>query len=179
MRSLEESCNADHTISQNLETMEREITLRVEESIYEQFMGSISLFRKVKVVSVSSRTTCGRRGRPKKSGQPVVRAFIYGGMEASVRLMMLCKGLMALGWIDQDTNVQTFIDLFSGGEVRQSIIWKGDVNTLAELFRRLVNERHIVTLPEKHSLWVMVNGHFWSGERGNVFAHQPVNRRRS
>lgn len=149
--------------------MEREVTLRVEEEIYEQFMGSISLYKQVKVVSVNSRTTCGRRGRPKKSGQPVVRAFIYGGMEASVRLMMLCKGLMALGWIDQDTNVQTFIDLFSGGEVRQSIIWKGDVNTLAELFRRLVNERHIVTLPEKHSLWVMVNGHFWSGERGNVF----------
>ena len=152
--------------------MEREVTLRVEESIYEQFMGSISLYRQVKVVSASTSSATGsansrrRRGRPKRAGQPVVKAFIYGGMEASARLMMLCKGLMALGWIDQDSNIQTFIDLFSGGEVRQRIIWKGDVNTLAELFRRLVNERHIVTLPEKHSLWVMVNGHFWSEERG-------------
>ena len=80
--------------------MEREVTLRVEESIYEQFLASISLYKQVRVVSVNSRTACCRRGRPKKSGQPVVKAFIYGGMEASVRLMMLCKGLMALGWID-------------------------------------------------------------------------------
>ena len=156
-------------ISQHLEKMEKEVTLRVEASIYEQFMGAISLYKQVKVVSVGSRTKCVRRGRPKKSGQPVVRAFIYGGVEASARLLMLCKGLMALGWIDQDTNIQTFIDLFSGGEVRQRIIWKGDVNTLAELFRRLVNERHIVTLPEKHSLWVMVNGHFWCQERGSEY----------
>ena len=159
--------------------MEREVTLRVEEEIYEQFMGSISLFRQVKVVSASAGSATGistgsmtakgprgRGGRPKRTGRPVVKAFIYQGKEAGARLMMLCKGLMALGWIDRDTNIQTFIDLFSGGEVRQRIIWKGDVNTLAELFRRLVNERHIVALPEKHSLWVMVNGHFWSEERG-------------
>ena len=157
--------------------MQRVVTLRVEESIYEQFMGSISLFRQVEVVSISAlrqaqephQGALGRKGRPKRAGKPVVKAFIYDGMETSTRLMMLCRGLMTLGWIDQNTNIQTFIDLFSGGEVRQRIIWKGDVNSLAELFRRLVKERRIVKLPEKHSIWVMVNGHFWCQERGIEF----------
>ena len=75
--------------------------------------------------------------------------------------MMFCRGLMALGWIDQNTNIQTFIDLFSGGT--------GDTNILAELFRRLVNERGLVKLPAKMGLWVMVNGHFWEKERLNEF----------
>ena len=71
--------------------------------------------------------------------------------------------------------------MFSGGEIRQRIIWTGDANTLAALFKRLVNERGLVSLPEKHSLWVMVNGHFWNQTGGCEFgidkmrkAHCPV-----
>ena len=62
-----------------------------------------------------------------------------------------------------------FVDLFSGGETRQRLIWTGDANTLAALFKRLVNERGLVTLPDKHSLWVMVSGHFWDKKRGQEF----------
>jgi hypothetical protein len=40
---------------------------------------------------------------------------------------------------------------------------------LTELFRRLVKERGLVALPEKHSLWVMVNGHFWEKEQKQEF----------
>ena len=65
--------------------------------------------------------------------------------------------------------LKVFVDLFSGGETRQRLIWKGDANTLASLFKRLVNERGLVTLPEKHSLWVMVSGHFWDKSRGQAF----------
>lgn len=110
-----------------------------------------------------------RRGRPSISGLPVNRAFEYDNLESSVRLMMLCKGLMSLGWIDQKTDMQTFIDLFSGERVYKRIVWKRSAGTLAELFRRLVNERKLVTLPEKQSIWVMVNGHFWDQKRGQEF----------
>ena len=109
-------------------------------------------------------------GRPKKSGTRISKAFIYNNKaDGSVRLRMLCQGLLALGWLAAETDVQVFVDLFSGGETRQRLIWKGDANTLAELFKRLVNERGLVTLPDKHSLWVMVSGHFWDKKRGLEF----------
>ena len=109
-------------------------------------------------------------GRPKKSGTRISKAFIYNNkVDGSVRLRMLCQGLLALGWLAAETDVQVFVDLFSGGETRQRLIWKGDANTLAALFKRLVNERGLVTLPDKHSLWVMVSGHFWDKKRGQEF----------
>lgn len=148
--------------------MQKEVTLRVEESIYKQFMGFIRLNKKVEVVSTPL-PTVKLSGRRVRSHLPVVKAFIYDFDEGGARLLMFCRGLMALGWIDQNTNIQTFIDLFSGGEIRQRIIWTGDTNILAELFRRLVNERGLVKLPAKMGLWVMVNGHFWEKERLNEF----------
>ena len=106
-------------------------------------------------------------GRPKKTGTKIRAAFNYEG--ELVRVGMLFQGLLALEWIDEKTDRQLFLELFSGGEVSQRIIWKGDANTLAELFRRLVKERQLVTLPEKHTLWVMVSGHFWNQKRGEEF----------
>lgn len=106
-------------------------------------------------------------GRPKKSGAFIRQAFIYEG--EPVRVGMFYQGLLALDWIDVNTDKQLFIDLFSGGEVSQRIIWKGDANTLAELFKRLVSERQLVKLPEGLSLWVMVSGHFWNQKRGQEF----------
>lgn len=127
-------------------------------------------------VKPSPKATGG--GRPKKAGTHITQAFGYEGER--VRVGMLYQGLCALGWIDAKTDMLLFIELFSGGEVRQRIIWKGEANTLAELFRRLVNERRIVTLPDKHTLWVMVSGHFWNQQRGQEFeadllrkAHAP------
>ena len=106
-------------------------------------------------------------GRPKKTGTKIRAAFNYEG--ELVRVGMLFQGLLALEWIDEKTDRQLFLELFSGGEVSQRIIWTGDANTLAELFKRLVKERQLVTLPEKHTLWVMVNGHFWNQKRGVEF----------
>lgn len=117
-------------------------------------------------------------GRPKMAGTKIRAAFNYEG--ELVRVGMFFQGLLALEWIDEKTDQQLFLELFSGGEVSQRIIWTGDANTLAELFRRLVNERGLVTLPEKHTLWVMVSGHFWNQKRGVEFeadklrkAHAP------
>lgn len=114
--------------------------------------------------------TANNAGRPKKSGTRIRKAFIYDNkVDGSVRLRTLCQGLVALGWLAAETDMQVFVDLFSGGETQQRLIWKGDANTLAELFKRLVNERGLVTLPDKHSLWVMVSGHFWDKNRGQEF----------
>ncbi len=107
-------------------------------------------------------------GRPKRAGTTIGKAFVYGG--DSVRLGMLFHALKAFRWIADETDMQLFIDLFCGGEaVRRRVIWTGSVNVLAELFRRLVNERELVRLPQGLSLWVMVNGHFWEKERRQEF----------
>ena len=145
-----------------------EITIRVDSSIYEQFMGSLRLYKQVEIVGERIRRKSMRRGgRPKLKGTPITKSFLYHGDK--VRLVMLCQGLKALGWIDSDTDVQTFVDMFSGVELRRRIVWRGSANTLAELFRRLVNERRLVSLPDKHTLWVMVNAHFWDKERRQEF----------
>lgn len=150
--------------------MKKEVILRVEDSSYNQFMGIIHQYEQVEVVSEKEyRSKAERRGRPKLSDLPVKKTFVYDQEESSVRLMMLCKGLKALGWLDQDTDLQTFIDLFSGKEINKRIIWKSSAGTLAELFRRLVNEHRLVTLPAQQSLWVTVNAHFWEKKSGQRF----------
>lgn len=139
----------------------KELTLRVDDAIYEQFINCLGLFRCIEVVSekVVMRRK-GGGGRPRQSDHPTA-AFIYDQPDARWRLTMLCNGLKALGWIDAKTDRQLFVDSFSGGDVTRKIVWTGDINTLAELFRRLVKERQLVTLPAKRSLWKMVNGHFF------------------
>ena len=153
--------------------MQKEVTLRVEESIYKQFMGFIRLNKMVEVVSTPL-PTVKHSGRRMRSHLPVVKAFIYDFDEGGARLLMFCRGLMALGWIDRETDCQAFIDLFSGGEFRRHIIWTGQANVLAELFRRLVKERSLVALPEKHSLWVTVNGHFWDKQNNQEFGTERL-----
>lgn len=147
-------------------------------------MGFIRLNKQVEVVSEENlnKKRQHKKGRPKRSDLPLVKAFKYDTIDGNARLMMLCRGLMALGWIDQDTDIQLFIDLFSGGEIRRRVTWTGETNTLAELFRRLVKERGLVSLPAKQSLWVMVNGHFWEKENRREFGtgrlrmtHCPLN----
>ena len=122
-----------------------------------------------------------RRGRPELSRRPVIKGFEYDNYHEPVRIMMLCQGLKALRWVDGDMDMQAFIKLFSGDDVYQRIVWRGDINTLAELFRRLVNKRGLLKLPANHTLWTMVNGHFWNQESGCEFgndrlrkAHCPV-----
>ena len=126
------------------------------------------------------RTNLG--GRPKMAGTVISKAFVYEADDKSIRLSRLCEALKALGWIDYDTDAQTFIDLFSGGDTRKRVVWTGGANVLATMFKRLVNERQLVSLPKGHSLWVMVNGHFWNKERRVEFGtdklrntHAPKN----
>lgn len=154
--------------------MRKEVTLRMEESRFDQFMGFIRLYSEVEIISEGQCRRTGRGGRPKRASKPVTKAFCYRYQDKAVRLMMLYKGLVALGWISSDTDCQQFIDLFGGGDFRGRIVWTGPANVLAELFRRLVNERQLVGLPEKHSLWVMVNGHFWNKEKNEVFGTERL-----
>ena len=112
-----------------------------------------------------------RRGRKSHAGEKVTKAFIYNVRErrlANHRLTMLYNALLALKWIREDTQQQTFIDLFGGGDCSNRIVWMDDVNTLADLFRRLVSVEKLVDLQSPYGLWQMVDGHFWEkgGQQG-------------
>ena len=48
------------------------------------------------------------------------------------------------------------------------------MNTLAELFRELVNRKGFVKLPDGESIWVMVNGRFWEKEGNKEFGNDRL-----
>ena len=116
-------------------------------------------------------------GRPKKKGTNITNAFFYTEKDSAVRLSLLFTALKALEWISPDTDQKLFIDLFGGGEmVCKRVIWTGNVNVLADMFRRMVNKRGLIQLPKGLSLWVMVNSHFWDKEKNNEFGTDRLRR---
>lgn len=115
-----------------------------------------------------------RRGRTGRGGEKVSAAFKYEYKVkdkelANQRLVILYRYLLNSKLIHEDTQQQTFIDLFSGGECSQRIVWMDDVNTLADLFRRLVNIEKYVKVKSPYGLWQMVDGHFWDKEGNKAF----------
>ena len=117
------------------------------------------------------------RGRKSHAGEKVTKAFKYNVRDAHVanrRLTMLYKALLAFGWIREDTQLQTFVDLFSGGDCTHRIVWMDDVNTLADLFRRLVSVERLVAVQSPYGLWQMVDGHFWEKEGNKPFGNERL-----
>lgn len=118
-----------------------------------------------------------QRGRPKKSGQTIVKTFIYKAnnqKETNQRLQMFYGALVQIGWISQDTNQQDFIDIFSGKESSVRVKWMNDVNSLSELFRQLIVRKKYVHLPTGVSIWVMVNAHFWDHQGNKEFGNERL-----
>lgn len=118
-----------------------------------------------------------RRGRPKKSGETIVKTFIYKAnnqKETNQRLQMLYGALVQIGWISQDTEQRDFIDIFSGKETSVRVKWMDDVNSLSELFRQLVVRKKYVHLPTGVSIWVMVNAHFWDHQGNKEFGNERL-----
>ena len=118
-----------------------------------------------------------KRGRKSHAGEKVTKAFKYNVRDVRVankRLTMLYNALLAFGWIREDTQQQTFIDLFSGGDCSHRIVWMDDVNTLADLFRRLVSVEGLVAVQSPYGLWQMVDGHFWEKEGNKAFGNQRL-----
>lgn len=121
--------------------------------------------------------TSVRRGRKSHAGEKVTKAFKYNVRDARVanhRLTMLYNALLAFQWIREDTSQQTFIDLFGGGDCTNRIVWMDDVNTLADLFRRLVSVEKLVDLQSPYGLWQMVDGHFWEKEGNKAFGNERL-----
>ena len=117
------------------------------------------------------------RGRKSHAGEKVTKAFRYNVRDAHVanrRLTMLYNALLAFAWIREDTQLQTFIDLFSGGDCTHRIVWMDDVNTLADLFRRLVSVERLVAVQSPYGLWQMVDGHFWEKEGNKPFGNERL-----
>lgn len=114
-------------------------------------------------------------GRPSKSGQNIDKAFSYdAGTETNIRLQYLYNGLKALKWIKEDTILKDFLSVFNGRETSVRVVWTGDINTLAELFRELVTRKAIVTLPQGESVWVMVNARFRNKEADVEFGNRKL-----
>ena len=124
---------------------------------------------------IGIKTTKGKGGRPKRAGKKINKAFRYeGGDDAKARLQLLYNGLVALEWIRKDTDIRSFLHIFSGGETTCRIVWTGDINALAELFQELVNRKRYVKLPEGESIWVMVNARFWDHEGNKEFGNEKL-----
>lgn len=75
------------------------------------------------------------------------------------RLMALFNGLKQLGWIDQKTSQQQFIDLFSGEPLYHRVKWTGSKQHLAFLFKMLVSKKMYVRTTHAR-IWITVRSHF-------------------
>lgn len=119
----------------------------------------------------------GKRGRPRKTGRAVKKSFVYRALtdeDTNQRLQFFYKGLKQLQWIAADTQQKNFLKIFSGEDTSSRVVWTGDINTLAELFRELVQRKKYVQLPEGESIWVMVNARFWEKEGNHEFGNERL-----
>ena len=119
----------------------------------------------------------GKRGRPRKMGRAVKKSFVYRALtdeDTNQHLQLFYKGLKQLQWIAADTQQKNFLKIFSGEDTSSRVVWTGDINTLAELFRELVQRKKYVQLPEGESIWVMVNARFWEKEGNHEFGNERL-----
>ena len=117
------------------------------------------------------------RGRPRKTGKLVQKSFIYRALtdeDTNQRLQFLYNGLKQLQWIASNTQQKNFLKIFSGEDTSSRVVWTGDINTLAELFRELVQRKKYVQLPSGESIWVMVNAHFWDNQGNKEFGNERL-----
>ena len=118
-----------------------------------------------------------KRGRPRKTGRAVKKSFVYRALtdeDTNQHLQFFYKGLKQLQWIAADTQQKNFLKIFSGEDTSSRVVWTGDINTLAELFRELVQRKKYVQLPEGESIWVMVNARFWEKEGNHEFGNERL-----
>ena len=118
-----------------------------------------------------------KRGRPRKTGKAIQKSFVYRALtdaDTNQRLQILYNGLKQLQWIAANTLQKNFLKIFSGEDTSFRVVWTGDINTLAELFRELVQRKKYVRLPEGESIWVMVNARFWEKEGNKEFGNERL-----
>ena len=118
-----------------------------------------------------------KRGRPRKTGKAIQKSFVYRALtdaDTNQRLQFLYNGLKQLQWIAANTLQKNFLKIFSGEDTSSRVVWTGDINTLAELFRELVQRKKYVQLPEGESIWVMVNARFWEKEGNHEFGNERL-----
>lgn len=127
-----------------------------------------------------SKASNNNAGRPKRAGKTINKAFFYDAEDnRNTRLQLFFQGLIALNWIKHDTDLRNFLSIFSGGETTCRIIWTGDINALAELFKELVTRKQFVKLPVGESIWLMVNARFWDHEGNKEFGNEKLGATRS
>ena len=117
--------------------------------------------RKVVLDGVNTSAPKKPAPRPSKKFEYQDSTFLYECMDETrnQRLSALYVGLKQLNLIDQRTQQQQFIDLFSGQPLYHRIRWTGGKAQLAYLFKQLIKQKKYVTTPGSR-IWLTVRSHF-------------------
>ena len=105
-----------------------------------------------------------RDGRKKteQAGKVVkdVYKYIYYDSEGGAgRIAKLYQTLLKYKWIDQDTNPDIFLQLFSGEPLDFHIKWTGAQSDLYALIKKLCDEK-LITCPHGVGRWEIAKNHF-------------------
>lgn len=100
-----------------------------------------------------------RAAQSSKIVTDVYKYAYYDNEGGTVRITQLYQALKKAHWIDQDTEPDVFLQLFSGEPGSFYIKWTGAQSDLYALIKKLHDE-HLVTCPPGATLWVIAQNHF-------------------
>ncbi len=106
------------------------------------------------------------RKRPTKTGKIVPDVYTYkylNDKEGKRRITALYQGLLHLSWINGETNLGTFMQLFSGIPMDFYIKWTGAKADLYALIKNLCDKK-LISCPAGSTRWVIARSHFVDGQ---------------
>lgn len=111
--------------------------------------------------TTATRKNDGRK-KPAQSSKIVtaVYKYIYYNSEGGTqRITRLYQALKKLRWIDQETDPNSFLQLFSGEPDSFYIKWTGATSDLYALMKRL-HDDHLITCTSNAGIWEIAQNHF-------------------
>lgn len=106
------------------------------------------------------------RKRPTKTGKIVPDVYTYrylNDKEGKRRITALYQGLLHLSWINGETTLGTFMQLFSGTPMDFYIKWTGAKADLYALIKNLCDKK-LISCPAGSTRWVIARSHFVDGQ---------------
>lgn len=106
------------------------------------------------------------RKRSTKTGKIVPDVYTYrylNDKEGKRRITALYQGLLHLSWINGETTLGTFMQLFSGTPMDFYIKWTGAKADLYALIKHLCDKK-LISCPAGSTRWVIARSHFVDGQ---------------
>lgn len=117
-------------------------------------------------VGFVEKTTATRKNDGRKKPAPsskivtdVYKYAYYDSKGGTQRITQLYQALKKLGWIDQETDPDSFLQLFSGEPGSFYIKWTGATSDLYALMKRLHDDQ-LITCSSKAGIWEIAQNHF-------------------